>query len=218
MAKAEIDLLDSISAGAKLLKTNPTCREILRWTLGRCEGSWVELSTLEAEIVELPEYNEACPEPFFVMQWLVDAGCLESIDVDESGSPVDRAAMIESGATEDDIDDIIASYAYRTTEAGSAIDASFAPSARLAALVSEHPEAREAILEVIAFLTSGHTLGEIAVYMKDSLGIDQTDMAKGWANPISIVNKLSDAGVITFVNHVWETTDEGRRLLQEEGK
>ena len=54
--------------------------------------------------------------------------------------------------------------------------------------------------------------------MKDSLGIDQTDMAKGWANPISIVNKLSDAGVITFVNHVWETTDEGRRLLQEEGK
>ena len=100
MAKAEIDLLDSISAGAKLLKTNPTCREILRWTLGRCEGSWVELSTLEAEIVELPEYNEACPEPFFVMQWLVDAGCLESIDVDESGSPVDRAAMIESGATD----------------------------------------------------------------------------------------------------------------------
>ena len=152
------------------------------------------------------------------MQWLVDAGCLESIDVDESGSPVDRAAMIESGATDDDIDDVIASYAYRTTEAGSAIDASFAPSARLAALVSEHPEAREAILEVIAFLTSGHTLGEIAVYMKDSLGIDQTDMAKGWANPISIVNKLSDAGVITFVNHVWETTDEGRRLLQEEGK
>ena len=69
-----IHLLDSISAGAKLLKTNPTCRETLRWTLGRCEGSWVELSTLEAEIVELPEYNEACPEPFFVMQWLVDAG------------------------------------------------------------------------------------------------------------------------------------------------
>ena len=99
------------------------------------------------------------------------------------------------------------SYAYRTTEAGSAIDASFAPSARLAALVSEHPEAREAVLVSNRLsLRQGHTLGEIAVYMKDSLGIDQTDMAKGWANPISIVNKLSDAGVITFVNHVWETT------------
>lgn len=214
MANAENNTLDAVERGAKLLRSNPTCREILRWALVRCEGEMVSLSQLEREIAALPEYDDSCPEPYFIAQWLADAGCMDFFEVDSGGVAINRAAMEAAGASEDDIDDAIVGYAYQTNEAGGSVAAGYSPSNRVAALMADRPELKPALLEVLAYLKTAHSLGDVS----DHVGHLAARGAEGQndisVNPIALVNKLSDAGAISFVDHKWRTTEEGMQLLQ----
>ncbi|MDO4290195.1 MAG: hypothetical protein Q4C41_03075 [Eggerthellaceae bacterium] len=210
-----MDFNDRVDQGIEFLRTNPACREILRWALVRCSSERVELSAFEKEVASRDEYGKGCPEPFFIAQWLVDAGCLDAFDIDAEGNVVNAEAMAAQGATDDEIDDAIASYAYRTNEVGRAVAEAFAPNVRLSKLIAEHPEARPILRETLSFLCAQHTLGELSAHLKTSLAPEEAAAYGALADSTVLASKLSDAGVIEFSSHNWRITAEGRELLFE---
>ena len=210
-----IDFDSAVDAAVNLLLQNPRQRTLLYWTLERCGGSLATREELETEMVELPAYRGGGIPPYFIAQWLVDAHALDFFELDAQGVPIDRDALAAEGRSEDEIDDVIVGYGYTTNEVGIAAINRLDPAKRMVELVSEKPEMREQLLEILAYLKERHSLGDIAHHIKSTFGISERDFAEEAVNPVALVTKLADAGAIAFGDHGWQATAEGRRFLLE---
>lgn len=210
---------DMVSAAVELVLKNPRQRALLYWTLERCKEDMVSLETLEDEIEKHPEFHKCNTPPYFIAQWLVEADTLDFFEIDAQGAPIDRVALENEGLSEDDIDDKIVGYAYATNAVGCCALERLDPTKRLKKTLSEKPAMRSALLELLAYLNEKHSLGDIAHHLKSVLGVKEKDFAYEGINPIALVSKLSDAGVIVFSDHGWQTTAAGKRfLLQDEDR
>ena len=213
--EAEINNREAFSSSEKLLKSNPNARQILLWTLDRCRDRLVDLSTLETEIQQQDTYTPACPEPFFVVQWLVDAKALQAFNIDSCGNIINDEALRADGLSDDDIDDIIASYAYTTTNEGWAAAQKYTTSSQMKQLLETYPEAADVLLSSLSFFRSPRSLYEVGKFLEATLNEEQVSKLASLANPSVLVNKLSNASAIEFIDHRWRLSTLGRRFLEE---
>lgn len=193
------ELLDFIYA-------QPLHREIYYRVLSFCKDRR-SLPEVEEFIMQIPEYRRATQSPFFLIDDLHEKGALAMIELTEDGheiSPEDK-----EGLDEDEVDDLIASFAYEATKLGIEAAEACTPNARLELLLENYPADREAIQEVMGFLQTKKGIGSIEMMLQQWLNEDDHRLEL----PISsIVDKLEKTGIIRW-DSGWELTEEGRGLL-----
>jgi len=198
---------DRISAA--VLK-QPLHREILYRTLLFCREQR-DLPDVEAEIATYPEFAHAAQNQYRLISFLVDAGGLDLRELDEDGAIVTPER--KDGLTEDEIDDLVASYALITTDAGTAVADALDPKRRIFEIFGLDPAYRDTYAEVLEFCEEPRKIADVEALLKDcsvlAFGRSAGEQA---IKPSFFVDQLERGGGIVWKNG-WVISDEGREIL-----
>ncbi|WP_080797585.1 hypothetical protein [Arabiibacter massiliensis] len=171
------------------------------------------LSDIEEHLASLPEFKAATRDQYSLITELVHHHGLEFFELDEAGNPVGEAD--KAGLTENEVDDLVAGYAYRTTEAGLEVAARMDPARRLADLLEAEPHRRDAYLALLEFLQEAHSFAQVDGFLR---GCNVAELARqagdGGVQPSVFVDKLERAGVIIY-DGGWQATEAGRAALAQ---
>ncbi|MBE6466764.1 hypothetical protein [Denitrobacterium detoxificans] len=198
----------------KLIHGNPAHREIMYKTLRYCSQRR-DFADVEDMITTSDEFRSAQQSPFRIITYLVDAKGLEQYAVDAEGEDVTSERC--EGLTEDEVDELIASYQFVATDAGNAVAQEAAPSNRLSKLATTMPDRKKAFMDVLGFCQESRSIQEIVNLFDaaDLAGIKSLNTASSVpVKASSIVEKLERAGGLVW-NDGWRTTREGAAFLGE---
>ncbi len=187
-------------------------REIEYKILQFCEERR-DLHVIEEEVAGYPEFAHAVQSQYHLICALEDAGGMRRIELDENGAEV--SSERKAGLTEDEVDDLVASYSFETTEVGRAFVAQHAPRARLIELLDLVPARRETYVEVLEFCREPRGYHDIETLLagRDILrfGPDGTEET---IQPSVFLDKLERAGAIVW-DGGWRLTEGGEDYLRE---
>jgi hypothetical protein len=189
-------------------------REILCKTMGFCREQRA-LTDVENEIATYPEFRCATQDQYHLISFLVDAGGLDRLELDVDGEVVceERKADL----TEDEIDDLVVSYAFVTTAAGLVVfEEQLRPDTRVRDALAGTPEHADTYLAIMAFCRESRTYQEIEDLLTDS-GLSLLGAEEDAVHPSCFVNALETAGALVW-NGEWLLSDDGRALLENTGK
>ena len=204
---------EKLEASNKLLAHNNVVRPILYRILKTCESSDATLTQLEEMIQTQPEYTKTTPPAYFLIQWLVENYALAEYPLDGDGKEILEDDTVD--LTEDEIDDLIETWAYRITDVGRATIEEFSPSHKLIDLFKVIPERYDTYIEVLEFLCERRSFAEVDKLLRgrDILRVRSNGSSRPMS-PSVFVDKLAAAGGIAY-NNGWMITEEGRGLLEE---
>lgn len=192
-----------------LLADNPRYRQVMRWIVERCADGAIDLSHLETQIQQHPSFNARGVAPYFLVAWLEEAGGLVRLEMTADGDPIDRDKLTD--LSEDDIDDLIASYSFEATEAGVSACARFEPKRKIAELLEEQPERRELYLGILSLLATPHSVADVFAYVQANPHLVPR-VPENAPKPTAYLDKLAAAGAVAF-DGKWVTTLEGKEVL-----
>ena len=188
-------------------------REILYKILAHCQTSrdFAEVEDFVARQDEFV-YSHIIQTPFTLIQMLMHAGGIESTPVDAQGNPVSDAQLEE--LSEDEADELVASYTLRTTTEGAQAVELLSPDKRIKAQLALHPARRDTYLAVLNYCQEPRTFPEIQEFFKSTPGLVK-DVVAGHhkLSPDYYVDKLDKAGALVW-RGAWVDTDAGRRMLE----
>lgn len=189
----------------------PLHREILYKTLGYCREQR-DLPDVEDEIATYPEFKHATQNQYRLITFLTNAGGLQCLELDDEGEVV--AEDRKAGLSEDEIDDLVASYACVTTEAGLVVWDEMSPRTRILDLLGIAPEFESTYAELLEFCTDPKSYKEIEDLLKGrdilSFGVSPSDPP---IHPSYFVNTLERVGGIVWSDG-WVASEEGRAILE----
>ncbi len=210
------DTLTFEEAVDKLMATvtrTPRFREIMRKTLKSCTVRR-DLHDMETEIMGYPEYRYAAQNPYRIIRYLIDAQGLYLLELDEEGEVVTPLRKV--GLTEDEVDDLIVSFALETTPVGEEVIEQLEPHKTISKLLGEIPIRFNSYLEVLDFCREPRTITEITELFKGrdlkALGTMHSDTTIA-IQPSVFVDKLERAGALVW-NDAWQLTPEGAAFLK----
>lgn len=188
-------------------------REILYRTLGFCLQRH-ELREVEEMIAACPEFAKATLSQYHLVQVLVKARGLTELMMDEEGNVVTTEQL--DGLTEDEADDLVAFYAYETTEAGRAFYRQHDPLKRLTELFANEPNRAETYRELLALCSeetpSYNDINTLLAH-RDVLYMDVPDGARK-IQPSVFLDRLERAGGLVYEKGSgWKTTEKGREFV-----
>ncbi len=201
-------------AVAKLQGTvtaSPQHREIYLSLLEFC----VERRSLEeAEtfVEGLPEFSSAAQPPYRLVRTMVDASGLAWIELSESGGvvlPGDKA-----GLTEDEVDDLVASFAVETTPVGEQVRDELSPERRMKKLLDEVPGRLGTYRNVMEFCREPRTYQEVHDLLGSAPSVAGVDGQP--LQPSFFLDMLERAGGLKW-NNGWKATKGGVELLSHMG-
>ena len=193
---------------------NPLQRELFYKVLSFCQES-KPLREIEQMVMALPGFERTSANAYHFIAVMENAGGLERFELDDEGDVVDDAR--KAGLTEDEIDDLVAEYAFMTTPAGQAVVEQHTPRARIIELLGLVPERRDTYIELMEFLAE-----EPRTYNEVTQLLDGRDVlwhldSKGnpeLMQPSVFLDKLHDAAAIEW-QQGWQLSEEGRAYLDE---
>ncbi len=190
---------------------HPLNRDVLYDALVYCAEERI-LRDAENHLAALPAFATATQNQYFLLMSLVKAYGLDYIERDEAGELV--TADRKEGLTEDEIDDLVATVSFKTTEVGLSFVEQNKPQARLVSLLQLNPERVDTYREVLEFVD-----GQPRSYndIKELLAgrpVLQTfiDGKLETMQPSVFVDKLERAGALVW-NNGWTLTREGKEFL-----
>ena len=191
---------------------HPLYREILYKVLGFCVEERL-LRDVEEEIATYPEFPSASQNQYFLINILVKAGGLDFIERDDGGRRV--LPEDKEGLTEDEIDDLVATYHYRTNDVGLAFLKEYSPTSRLVDLLTLAPERTQTYIDVLEFVRGGtRKMSEIEDLLKDREIGTMVNGRFELIKPSVFVDKLEHAGVLVW-DSGWKLSKEGEEYLDE---
>lgn len=196
--------------GRTLFEHNPAYTGVFLDTVAACDGRVCTLGELEARIEALPGYAKHKNPPYFPVSWLRDVGALEELFLDAAGT-VYEAKDLEA-LDEDAFDDLVAQYAYRTTDNGRKLAEEFNPARRLAALLEKEPARKEAYLDLLGFLREKRSFSEIDRFLCECHAHNLTAQDGTTVQPSMFIDKLGTTGAVDF-DGGWMMTKEGKEML-----
>ncbi len=113
----ELTFEEKLAALNTCVMRHPLNREILYKALAFC-GQERLLNEAEDYIASLPQFELATQNQYYMLMSLVRAHGLEFIERDDDGNIV--TAAMKEGLTEDEADDLVATWSFKTTEVGDA--------------------------------------------------------------------------------------------------
>lgn len=202
---------------ARLMETvtkQPTRREIMYKILVYCKDDVRPLRELEQKIGTFPGFRQAACSQYRLIQFLEDAGGLERFELDAEGEVVLPEQKV--GLTEDEIDDLVETYAFMTTEVGLAVVEQHTPRARIIELLGLVPERKGAYIELMDFCSEEpRTYNEIhQLFEGRDVLYRMVDGEPQRMQPSVFVDKLEAAAGIEWRDG-WVLTEEGRAFLDE---
>lgn len=156
----------------------------------------------------------ATQNQYYMLTSLVRAHGLEMIERDEDGNVV--APEQKEGLTEDEIDDLVAAFSFKTTEVGSYFVEYNRPSARLVDLMHLAPERSDTYIELLEFVDGdARTYPQIEALLSGRPVLETViDGHRETMQPSVFVDKLERAGALVWKDG-WTLTEEGREFLQD---
>ena len=136
VSEADAGYIDPVVFGRMVAKVteavtrNPLQRELFYKVLSFCQES-KPLREIEQMVMALPGFERTSANAYHFIAVMENAGGLERFELDDEGDVVDDAR--KAGLTEDEIDDLVAEYAFMTTPAGQAVVEQHTPSCPSAA-------------------------------------------------------------------------------------
>jgi hypothetical protein len=192
------------------VRKQPLHREILFRTLRFCERPRA-LQEVESEIASYPEFADCAQDQYHLIGRLVAAGGLEQRDLDVDGGIVTEDS--KAGLTEDEIDDLVVSFALVTTAAGVAAAEQLDPRRRIGELLGGEPELVPAYVQVLELCREPRAYSEIEESLgasgiaEGALGFDGEEI-----HPSYYVSALERVGALVWKD-AWTVSDAGRALL-----
>lgn len=220
VAEAQAGYIDPVVFGRMVAKVtqavtrNPLQRELFYQVLAFCQES-KPLAQVEQMVQALPGFAAASSNAYHFVAVLEHAGGLERFELDEDGEVVDEDR--KRGLSEDEVDDLVAEYAFMTTPAGQAVVEQHAPRARIIELLGLVPERRDTYVELLEFLSEEpRTYAEVSQLL---VGRDVLRRLDSRGNPERMqpsvfLDKLHDAAAIEWSGG-WQLSEEGRAYLDE---
>lgn len=219
-SEADAGYIDPVVFGRMVAKVtgavtrNPLQRELFYKVLSFCQES-KPLREIEQMVMALPGFARTSANAYHFIAVMENAGGLERFELDDEGDVVDDAR--KAGLTEDEIDDLVAEYAFMTTPAGQAVVEQHTPRARIIELLGLVPERRDTYIELMEFLAE-----EPRTYNEVTQLLDGRDVlwhldSKGnpeLMQPSVFLDKLHDAAAIEW-QQGWQLSEEGRAYLDE---
>ena len=192
---------------------HPLNREILYKTLLYCQDERL-LADVEAFILALPEAASATQNPYRMIQTLEKAYGLDRREYDGDGNAISPEAKI--GMDEDEIDDLICSYSFVTTDLGADFVKQHEPRARIAELFAMSPERVDAFVELLEFIDEApRSYSEICDRLKGhpalTVLIDGTFVE---IQPSVFVDKLERSGALVWIGG-WSLAEAGKGFLND---
>ena len=220
VSEADAGYIDPVVFGrmvakvTEAVKRNPLQRELFYKVLSFCQES-KPLREIEQMVMALPGFERTSANAYHFIAVMENAGGLERFELDDEGDVVDDAR--KAGLTEDEIDDLVAEYAFMTTPAGQAVVEQHTPRARIIELLGLVPERRDTYIELMEFLAE-----EPRTYNEVTQLLDGRDVlwhldSKGnpeLMQPSVFLDKLHDAAAIEW-QQGWQLSEEGRAYLDE---
>lgn len=218
--EADAGYIDPVVFGRMVAKVteavtrNPLQRELFYKVLSFCQES-KPLREIEQMVMVLPGFERTSTNAYHFIAVMENAGGLERFELDDEGDVVDDAR--KAGLTEDEIDDLVAEYAFMTTPAGQAVVEQHTPRARIIELLGLVPERRDTYIELMEFLAE-----EPRTYNEVTQLLDGRDVlwhldSKGnpeLMQPSVFLDKLHDAAAIEW-HQGWQLSEEGHAYLDE---
>ena len=220
VSEADAGYIDPVVFGRMVAKVteavtrNPLQRELFYKVLSVCQES-KPLREIEQMVMALPGFERTSANAYHFIAVMENAGGLERFELDDEGDVVDDAR--KAGLTEDEIDDLVAEYAFMTTPAGQAVVEQHTPRARIIELLGLVPERRDTYIELMEFLAE-----EPRTYNEVTQLLDGRDVlwhldSKGnpeLMQPSVFLDKLHDAAAIEW-HQGWQLSEEGHAYLDE---
>ena len=219
-SEADAGYIDPVVFGRMVAKVteavtrNPLQRELFYKVLSFCQES-KPLREIEQMVMALPGFERTSTNAYHFIAVMENAGGLERFELDDEGDVVDDAR--KAGLTEDEIDDLVAEYAFMTPPAGQAVVEQHTPRARIIELLGLVPERRDTYIEIMEFLAE-----EPRTYNEVTQLLDGRDVlwhldSKGnpeLMQPSVFLDKLHSAAAIEW-HQGWQLSEEGRACLDE---
>ena len=218
--EADAGYIDPVVFGRMVAKVteavtrNPLQRELFYKVLSFCQES-KPLREIEQMVMALPDFERTSTNAYHFIAVMENAGGLERFELDDEGDVVDDAR--KAGLTEDEVDDLVAEYAFMTTPAGQAVVEQHTPRARIIELLGLVPERRDTYIELMEFLAE-----EPRTYNEVTQLLDGRDVlwhldSKGnpeLMQPSVFLDKLHSAAAIEW-HQGWQLSEEGHAYLDE---
>lgn len=191
----------------------PLLREIMYKMMDLCRTE-TELHDLEDAVDAFPEYANVRQSALSIAKILVENYGLEIIERDTEGNVV--LPEHKEGLTEDEVDDLVATVNYRTTEFGEDYVRANRPAVRLEQMLSLNPERRETYAEVLEFLEAEpRTYDQVKALLAGRPILEIVlDGRPITMQPSVFLDKLEYAGAIVWKDG-WMLTPAGREFLAE---
>lgn len=212
-AEPELTFEQRVDRLRDVVHSNPRFREIHFRTLEFCLERR-ELGEVEQMIAALPEFKTCGQNQYRLILYMENAEGLERFELDEDGEIVTPER--KEGLTDDEIDDLVLTYAFKTTDVGRAVYDEMRPQKRLNKLFSAFPKRVKAYRDVLEFCTQPRSFKDI-----DNLLAGSDVLKSGSLNtatnvplqPSVFIDQLERNGGLVW-DGSWNITAEGRRLLE----
>lgn len=201
---------EKVHKAETLLKHNPSFRHIFRHVLEYCEYEAVLLADLEDFVGNQPHFATLKTPQYFPIYWLVEAFALEELYVTDDGSLLTAEEV--APLSEDEFDDLVVTYAYRTTQTGIEAAQRFSPRTKLTQLLNDEPDRSSTYLEVLNFLEEKKSFASIEALLRNRAVLQDTSRDGVTLQPSLFVDKLEATGAITY-DGGWRITPEGKEML-----
>lgn len=212
-AASELTFDEKLQALNMTVMRHPLNREILYKALAFCAEERT-LSEAEDFIAALPQFASATQNQYYLLMSLVKAHGLEFIERDEQGGRV--TPDMKEGLTEDEVDDLVATWSFKSTEVGDYFVEFNRPVARLVDLLSLVPERSDTYAELLEFVgEEPRTYGQIEGLLRGRPALETIiDGRRETMQPSVFVDKLERAGALIW-KEGWTLTEEGREFLED---
>ncbi len=172
------------------------------------------LQEAEAFIGSLPQFELATQNQYFMLKALVKAYGLDQVERDINGERVYEEQ--KEGLSEDEIDDLVYTISFETTEVGRYFADYNKPSARLIDLLNLDPARSDTYIELLEFVKDApKTYGQIEQLLRGRTALETIiDGRREIMQPSVFVDKLERSGALIW-EEGWTLTGEGKEFLQE---
>lgn len=209
-AKKELTFDEKVEALDRFIHFEPLIREVDYKTLLFCQTRRT-LGEVEQAMAQFPEFKGATRDQFALITELVDHFGLQFFELDAEGRVVTEAQ--KEGLTENEVDDLVAGFAYETTEVGRAVAERLDPQRRFAQLLADAPQREPLYRALMELLREKRSFAEVDTFVRSPEGQAACYGAEvGGMQPSVFVDKLERAGVL-FYDGGWQTSQAGLEIL-----
>ena len=195
----------------KIMSRRRSLTEIMRKILGFCKEQR-SFACAEEEMATYPEFKYIDQSQASIIRILVQAEALDLIELDARGNVI--APSQKNSLSEDELDDLICSYALKATDAAIAVIGKMTTEKRLDALFAASPDRREAYAGVMNLCRTPQSYEQIESALSNKAPLpSRNDLSDLPVYPSALLAELENAGGLVW-NDAWELTDEVNAYLK----